>query len=272
MKVNCQKSKNSTYMYSLFTKSKFFLCTLLFLLTADADILLSKPAGPVNDFAGILSQKTKNDLIRLSSSVYNKTGVALVLATVPSLDGDEIDDLTNKLYEKWGIGKKGVDEGVLILLAMKERKIRIETGYGVEGYITDLQATRIRQNATTQYLARNQWDNGIAFMFISLIELIAQEKKVPPETLLSNNRSRAPVRTAQRRQKASPLQVIFVFILIIFLLGTRTGRAMLPWILLALMSGSRRSSFGGGGFGGGFSGGGGFGGGMSGGGGSSGGF
>lgn len=259
-------------MYSIFNTSKFFLCALLFLLTADADILSSKPSGPVNDFAGILSQKTKNDLMRLSTSVYNKTGVALVLATVSSLDGGEIDDITNKLYEKWGVGKKGADEGVLILLAMKERKIRIETGYGVEGYITDLQSTQIRQNATTRFFSKNQWDNGIEFMFISLTELIAQEKKVPAETLLSDNRSRAPVRTVQRRRKASPLQMLFVFILIIFLLGTRTGRAMLPWILLALMSGGRRSSFGGGGFGGGFSSGGGFGGGMSGGGGSSGGF
>lgn len=239
-------------------------------MSVSADILNRKPSGPINDFAGILTAPAKSTLTQLSNNVYNKTGVALVLATFPSLEGDEIDGITNRLYENWGIGTKGKDEGVLVLLAMEERKIRIETGYGVEGYITDLKASQIRIGATDQYLSNNQFDKGISAIFSSLTQLIAQEKGVSFESLLPSGHQIAPVRIQQRR-RANPLQGILFLLVIIFLLGTRSGRAMLPWLLLASMSGGRRSSFGGGGFGGGFSGSG-FGGGMSGGGGSSGSF
>lgn len=253
--------------------NKFFLVISLLLIAAKADILsLPKPDKAINDYSRILSSETKGILEQLSRVVYNKTGVALVFVTYPTLDGGDIDDVTNRLYEEWGIGVKGKDEGVLVLLAMKERKIRIETGYGVEGYITDLKAMQIRQAATKQYLSHDQWDRGISLIFSSLTQLIAQEKQIPLEELLPKNQYGTPSRTYQRRRGTNPLQVVFVVLIILFLLGTRTGRAMLPWILLALMSGSRRSHFGGGGFGGGFSGRGGFGGGMSGGGGSSGSF
>ncbi len=238
-----------------------------------ADILSTPtPNTAINDYAKILSSETIRTLEQLSRNVYQKTGVALVLATFPSLEGGTIDDITNKLYEKWGIGKKGSDEGVLVCLAMKERKIRIETGYGVEGYITDLLASQIRRNVTARYLSKNQWDQGLSLVMYSLTQLIAQEKRISFEGLLPEGQSAAQIRRHQTKRRVNPLQGIFVFLIILFLLGTRTGRAMLPWILLALMSGSRRSNFGGGGFGGGFGDSGGFGGGMSGGGGSSGGF
>ena len=124
---------------------KILSILLLIIVSVEADILSSKPSGAVNDFARILSPQVKTSLEMLSRNVYNKTGVTLALAAFPSLEGENIDDITNKLYERWGIGQKGKDEGVLVFLAMKERKIRIETGYGVEGYITDLLASQIRQ-------------------------------------------------------------------------------------------------------------------------------
>lgn len=257
-----------------FYKMVLFIPLLVIYTRAD---ILSTPAPntAINDYAKILSSETRRTLEQLSINVYQKTGVALVLATFPSLEGGTIDGITNRLYEKWGIGKKGSDEGVLVCLAMKEGKIRIETGYGVEGYITDLLTSQIRRNATVRYLSKNQWDQGLSLVMYSLTQLIAQEKEISLEGLLPEGQPAAQVRPYRTRRKVNPLQWIFGFFTILFLLGTRTGRAMLPWILLALMSGSRRSHFGGGGFGGGFgdSGGfGGFGGGMSGGGGSSGGF
>lgn len=252
---------------------RFFFILFLTIASVKANILTSKPSGPINDFAGILSAETKNSLIGLSNNVNKRTGVALVLATFSSLEGEEIDDITNKLYEKWGIGQKGKDEGVLVLLAMQERKIRIETGYGSEGYVTDLLASRIRRKATAEYLSKNQWDQGITSIFHTLTQLIANEKGIPFQELVPKDQYIPLTGTTRHRRSTSPLRFLFIFIIIIFLLGTRTGRAMLPWIILFSMGG-RRSGFGGGGFGGGFGGGGfgGFGGGMSGGGGSSGGF
>lgn len=252
-------------------KSLFIL--LLIIVTAKPDILASKPSGPINDFADVLSPRTKNTLSNLSYRVEKRTGVALIVATYPSLEGGEIDDLTNRLYEKWGIGQKGKDEGVLILLAMKERKIRIETGYGSEGYITDLIASRIRRQATVEYLSNNRFDEGITSLFHSLTQLVAKEKGIPFQELVSDDQYIPLTRSTHRQRSNNPLRFLFILIVIIFLLGTRTGRSMLPWIILFSMGG-RRSHFGSGGFGGGFGGGGfgGFGGGMSGGGGSSGSF
>ena len=252
---------------------KILFVLLVILISVNADILSYKPSGAVNDFAQVLSPQVKASLERLCVNVYNKTGVALVLSTFPSLEGEDVDGITNKLYEKWGIGKKGKDEGVLVFLAMKERKIRIETGYGVEGYITDLLATQIRQKATAEFLSRDQYDKGIVLIFSSLTQLIANEKGIPFQEMAPQGQYTPQPGTTRQRPSNNPFRFLFIFIIIIFLLGTRSGRAMLPWILLMSMGG-RRSSFGGGGFGGGFGGGGfgGFGGGMSGGGGSSGGF
>lgn len=247
---------------------------VMFIVSTSANILDSKPSGAINDFANILSPNTKALLEQLCIRVHEKTGVAMVCATFSSLEENDIDDITNRLYQKWGIGKKGSDEGVLVLLAMKERKIRIETGYGVEGYITDYKATAIRREATDQYLSQNRFDQGLTQIFYSLTNLIAEEKQVTLETLIPGNLSAAPVRVARQEpgQSLNPLQVLFLILIILFLLGSRTGRTILFWFLLSSLSGRRGS--GGGGFGGGFSGGGfgGFGGGMSGGGGSSGGF
>ena len=216
---------------------KLFIIFLFILASAIANILTSKPSGPINDFAGILSSEASNSLIALCNNVNKMTGVALVLATFPSLEGEEIDDITNKLYEKWGIGQKGKDEGVLVLLAMKERKIRIETGYGSEGYITDLLASRIRQKATVEYLSKNRWDEGITSIFHSLTQLVAKEKGIPFQELVSKDQYIPLTRTTQHRRSTNPLRFIFIFIIILFLLGTRTGRSMLPWILLFSMGG-----------------------------------
>lgn len=249
-------------------------CILAQYIPISGDILALKPSGAINDFANLLSPETKRNLEQLSINVWKKAEVALVMVTIPSLEGNSIDGITNRLYEKWGIGKKGKDEGVLVLLALKERKIRIETGYGIEGYITDLKANTIRITATERFLSKDNWNDGLSFIFGSFVKLIAKEKNIPIEDLLSVNQHYGNYRR-DSRQRINPLQFLFFIVILLILLGTRTGRSMLPWILLGLLGSSRRTYSGGGGFGGGFgsSGGfGGFGGGMSGGGGSSGGF
>jgi len=248
------------------------LCTIcLYAGIADAP----RPATAVNDYANILSEQARLSLEQLCVSVYEKTGVAFVLAIVASLDGDDIDNAANRLYEKWGIGSHTKDEGVLVLMAMQERKIRIETGYGVEGYITDLKAAQIRRKATDEYLSKSQWDTGLHLIFYSLTELVALEKGIEVQQLIPGERQIPYTVEYDKNSTFSPLKFVFILLLIAFLLGTRVGRTLLFWMLLNSMTGSRRHTHsGGGGFGGGFGGGGfgGFGGGRSGGGGSSGGF
>lgn len=104
-----------------------FLCVLCY-----AGILDMSPQGPVSDFASVLPLPAKDSIAYLSQSLLDKTGVSLVLVTVSDLEGADINDIATRLYEKWGIGKKGKDEGALVLLSVKDRQLRIETGYGSE--------------------------------------------------------------------------------------------------------------------------------------------
>ncbi|MCK4463846.1 MAG: TPM domain-containing protein, partial [Candidatus Omnitrophica bacterium] len=95
------------------------------------------PRGYVNDFADILSNEYETKLNAFASELENKTTSQIAIVTIDSIKPYEIEDYAVRLFEKWGIGKKGKDNGVLILLALSDRNLRIEVGYGLEGAIPD---------------------------------------------------------------------------------------------------------------------------------------
>lgn len=95
------------------------------------------PHGPIDDFAHVLDETTSGALTALVADVREKTTAEIAIVTVPSLDGMTVEEYANKLFAAWGIGKKGKDNGVLILVAPTERKMRIEVGYGLEPVLPD---------------------------------------------------------------------------------------------------------------------------------------
>jgi uncharacterized protein len=217
------------------------------------------PRGAVNDFAHVIDSVNAARMEALAREVLQKTGTAVVVATVDTVSENEDYTLyANGLYKAWGIGKKGEDKGILIFLAVKERKIRIETGYGVEGILPDGLVGEILDNYVTPLLKEGNYGKALYNGMYACSFYIAKDANVQ----LSG--SPAPYRTRALTEKKgiNIFGIIFFLIVAALLLGTRTGRSMLPWILLLLLSGSRGG--GGGGFSGGF---GGFGGGGSGGGG-----
>ena len=113
------------------------LVALLAPLAWTLDTSKLKPAGYVNDFAHVLSPGNAQVLEAYSARLEQATGVQLAIVLVDSLEGDPVEDVANRLYREWGIGKKGKDEGALILLAIKDHKNRIEIGYGLEPIIND---------------------------------------------------------------------------------------------------------------------------------------
>jgi uncharacterized protein len=243
----------------------FFLCVLSY-----AGILDMSPQGAVSDFASVLPQPAKDSIAYLSQSVLDKTGVSLVLVTVGDLEGADINDIATRLYEKWGIGKKGKDEGALVLLSVKDRQLRIETGYGSEGYITDAQASRIIRDIAAPDLSMGRWGPGLKNTMLSLAGLVAGAYHMPLGTIISWDvaDNALPV---QKPVKINFLSVLLILLLVLFLLCTRTGRSLLFFMMLSSLSSGRSSGGFGGGFGGRSGGGfGGFGGGMSGGGGATG--
>src|SRR5713226_3638098 len=110
-----------------------FLATSLFAL----DLNSLKPQGYVSDFAHALDDQSRAQLEAYCGRVEQVTGVQMAIVTLDSLDGQPIEDVANTLYRKWGVGKKGKDEGIMLLAAIKDHKDRIEVGYGLEPILPD---------------------------------------------------------------------------------------------------------------------------------------
>jgi len=120
-----------------------------------------KPAGYVNDGAGVLDVKARAELGALLRDVEQQTSAEIALVTVPSLDGMTVEEYANRLFKQWGIGKKGRDNGVLVLVAPTERKVRIEVGYGLEPVLPDGLAGEIMRTAFLPRFKEGDYPRGI---------------------------------------------------------------------------------------------------------------
>ncbi len=256
----------SVVRYIAMIKKYLFLQLVAILLSSHVNAAqgsFPSPKGAVNDFAGVIESPYDKQMEDVSREVLEKTGTSVVVAVMETIGDNDPADYANRLYQAWGIGEKGKDKGVLIFLAMKERKIRIETGYGVEGILPDGLVGEILDRYVAPYLKEGQYGKGLANGVMAVASVIARDARVD---LTGAPAASRPQKTTYQRGK--PLfTFILVIIALVLLIGTRQGRELLPVILLMLMSGGGRGGGRGdgfGGFGGGF---GGFGGGSSGGGG-----
>ena len=237
-------------------KALLLLLSLFFPLFAQT--FPQRPVGPIADLANVIEPDAKQKISILAQALWEQAGFALVVATLPSLNGEAIDQYAPELYKKWGIGKKETDEGVLVLLSLDPRKARIEVGYGAEGYLNDAKAGRILDNFGVPYFKINDFSNGLLAVSGAIAQEAAKEKGISLALPAANRQ----VSHHAQPQKISPIKLIIGLIVLIFLLSTRFGRTLLfTMLIMSFLGGGRRG--GGGGFGGGF------GGGMSGGGGAS---
>lgn len=231
-----------------------------------------KPSGYVNDFAGVIPAEYKGKMEIIARELEQKTGVEIAVVTVKTTGDMDYNEYANRLYSAWGIGKKGVDEGVLILNAVEDRKVRIEVGYGLEGILPDGICGEIRDYYLVPFLKKGRYGEGLLNGMLAAVSVIAADKGVT----ISGETPRRVSSGSRAKKGAGGIGSFLTLMFFLFLLsgrGRRRGGSLLPLILLGGMMGSGRSSWGqSGGFGG-FSGGfGGFGGGMSGGGGAGGGY
>jgi uncharacterized protein len=116
------------------------LAPLLLLALASAcalDLTQLVPQGYVSDYANVIPGPQRLALERYAATVEQQTGAQFAIVTLPTLDGEPIEDVANSLYRRWGIGKKGKDEGLLLLLAVNDRRSRLEVGYGLEPILPD---------------------------------------------------------------------------------------------------------------------------------------
>jgi len=240
------------------------LIFFLSIISLQAQVLtFPQPDGPVNDYAEVIPPEYEAQMNQLAHALWEQTNTAVVVATFRDLGGETPRIFANKLYEAWGIGTKGEDKGVLILVALKERQVTYETGYGVEGILPDAKVGGILDQYVVPALRRDRYGEGLLSGMAAVAQVVAQDAGVQLDLDRYAPRSGAQPKA---RGVLGLVPLLFFLFIIFGLLGR--GRGFSPFFLLPLifMGGGRGMGGGFGGFGGGF---GGFGGGMSGGGGAS---
>lgn len=224
-----------------------------------------RPTGWVNDFAHVIDAETADKLTAVIEEVEQKTSTEIAVVAVASIAPYDEQGYARLLFDNWKPGKKGKDNGVLLLLAVKERRWRIETGYGVEGILPDGLCGEIGRNYMVPLFKEGRYGEGLYQGARAVASVIAQDAHVTLATL-GNAEEVTP---RQQSSKSDGLGFPLLVFIIIFVLIIR--------ILMSVGTGFYGGGYygggsGGGGFGGGGGGFGGFGGGGGGGGGAGGGF
>lgn len=217
-----------------------------------------KPGNYVNDFAGVIDAGTISQLNQLGLEVETRTKAQIAVVTVKSLDGETVEQFAVDLFKAWGVGGKQDDRGVLILLAVSDRKYRIEVGYGLEPILPDGKAGGFGREMVPDLRAGN-YGGALSLATNRVAQTIAEDAGVKLTGM-----------TVRPRRKRGSSGIPPWLILLIFILFPVFGSILRA---LGLVKAPRRRGYwGGGGFGGGFGGGGFSGGGFGGGGGGFGGF
>lgn len=239
-------------------KIALILITLTMILSLSA-LEIPRMRGRINDYANILMSNEESTLEHILAQEETKTSSQFVLLTVPSLEGENLEDYSIRVASEWGIGQKDRDNGVLLLVALNEKKIRIEVGYGLEPILTDVKSGYIIRNFIVPEFKSGNYFQGIAAGLNAITGLVSQEYEISDEELAQYQK-----KEKQGKRPQIPIGTIIFFIMIFFGgFGRRRRGGLLPLLLLGstFRDSGRGGGFGGSGFGGFSGGGGGFGGG-----------
>lgn len=242
--------------------------TLAVVASSRAEPAYPALSGRVVDAANVLPPATEQALTTRLADLETRTGRQLVVATVPSLGGYEIEEYATGLFRAWGLGQRARNDGVLLVVAPTERRVRVEVGYGLEGVLTDALSGRIIQQSIIPRFRTSDMPGGVT---AGTDALIAQLSLDPQDARAAVNAAEANKTTRAGSLWPIVFTIIAIWLVIAILRGVfgRRGRRGGGWLGPAIVFGSGLGRGGGSwGGGGGWSGGGG---GFSGGGGSSGG-
>lgn len=199
------------------TFSLLMKCFLFFLLfsswsSVHAQLKVPEHGGKwIHDEANVLSEQAKASLETIVKAERDSTSNQIAVLIVSSLEGESLEEYSLRVAETWGLGQKSKDNGVLLLIVINERKVRIETGYGLEGTLTDALSSRINRNEIAPYFREGNYDEGVKSGVTAIIQAIKGEYK---------NDEPPPRKKSSRR---SPLFTILMLI-VIFIIASRRGR------------------------------------------------
>jgi uncharacterized protein len=248
----------------------FWLMAGLVLCLASVALAFNFPplTGRIVDQANVMSAQSRNDLEEKLKDLENKSGIQLVVATVKSLEGSDIETYANELFRNWKLGEAKKNNGVLLLVAPNDHKVRIEVGYGLEGTLTDALSSVIISSAIVPRFKANDFTGGIERGVDGIISVLSGDT--------ADWQPKPSVRAEDSPQLSNELFSILFLLIVIFVVwslirsvrGTsssgryvRRGGGMIFFPTGGSWGSSGRSGGfggGGGGFGGGFSGGGGW--------------
>ncbi|WP_127447730.1 YgcG family protein [Veillonella sp. 3310] len=244
----------STILSAILVTTLLFFCSLSVLAL---DVPNPPKNGYVLDQTQTLTKEEINTMNRMGLELQKKTKAQIAVLLIPTLEGEDVSDYANRVFRAWGIGDKEKNNGVLFLIALKDKQMRIEVGYGLEGAINDGKAGEILDQYTIPYFQKGKFGPGVMETYKVLVGEVSKEYGVS----IDGSRTYAK----QDSIELSPFQLLLIGVGILALIivdMTFFGGAITQSILLILASGrgggSGRSGGGGfGGFGGGSSGGGG---------------
>jgi uncharacterized protein len=178
----------------------------------------------INDYAHMFSARTAQEMEKVLADFEAKESTQIAVLTVPTLAEENLEEYSIKVAEAWKIGWKGLDSGVILLIAEKERKIRIEVGRGLEGKLTDLVSGRIIRNEITPHFKTGDYDGGLTAALAAVMSAVKGEYGPQKQDIRHARKSAPPIFGL----------LIFLFVVLIFLgsmskvLGGIAGAVGLP--------------------------------------------
>ena len=221
---------------ALFTKCTFHMflaITLLFLLSftlVSAETMYPKPTDLkyINDYTSTIDASTKEYIVSVGKEIEDKTGAQAVVVVVDSLQGSDIAIYSNELFRTWGIGQKDKNNGLLILVSVKDKKWRVEVGTSLEGAIPDIYSARVMDSVATPKFKEGNYSEGIKESYSMFADSIAKEYNVTldkkEKVNLPANNNAASSATGNRTigMLAGILVVVFVILDFVFNRGRIT--------------------------------------------------
>lgn len=220
-------------------KKRWLIVALLALLAGLPALDAPRLQGRVNDLAGLLDMETRDRMEMLLADLEERTaGAQLAVLTLNSLEGEELSDFSYRVASAWKLGQEGQDNGALLLVALAERKVRIEVGYGLEERLTDAKSSLIINREIIPRFKKGEYAAGIEAGVGVMVDVVSGDNDITEEEL-----RRYREKKEKEKKGGIPVGLIIAFWILVFILRGRGGRGS--------------GTFWSGGIGGGFSGGGG---------------
>ncbi len=205
---------------------RLLVCLLALAVPLAAELAVPFLSGRVNDNANMIPADAKLRIEQKLAAFEQQTGAQVAVLTIPSLEGEPVEDFSLRVVEAWKLGKKGKDNGVLFLISKQDRRMRIEVGYGLEGDLTDLESGRILSDVVAPYFRNGDFGGGIEHGVDAILASLQGQEVTPAD--VGSQEERAPGEKALTG-------IIFALVIGVFSLAALSSRGLMSWLLYFFM-------------------------------------